>query len=190
MYKNSYGDYFYKEKNIKNYDLKKINKKLQIVFQNPDSSLNPKQKIIDCLKEILIIKNKNLNDFSIILKTLKKVDLNKSVLNKYPHQLSGGQKQRVCITRVLLSNPEIIIFDESVSALDINTQSHVLNLIKKLYINNNYTIIYISHDISTVSFLCNKIYVLRNGSIVDSFLKENILDNIRSSETKKLINNN
>ena len=190
VYKNYYGDYFYKEKNIKSYDLKKINKKIQIVFQNPDSSLNPKQKIIDCLKEILIINNKKLNDFSIILKTLKKVDLNKSVLNKYPHQLSGGQKQRVCITRVLLSKPEIIIFDESVSALDINTQSHVLNLIKKLYINNNYTIIYISHDISTVSFLCNKIYVLRNGSIVDSFLKENILDNIRSSETKKLINNN
>ena len=185
------GDFYYKDINIKNYDFKKINKKIQIVFQNPESSLNPKQKIINCLQEVLITnKNKSKNNINIILNNLKKVDLDKSILNKYPHQLSGGQKQRVCITRILLSKPEIIIFDESVSALDINTQSYVLNLIKKLYIKNNYTIIYISHDISTVSFLCNKIYVLKKGIIIDSFLKENILNKERNIETKKLINNN
>ncbi len=187
------GDFYYKGKNLKNYSKKEIiniNKKIQLVFQNPESSLNPKQKIIDCLKEVLFINNKTLNSNKIILKYLKQVELNKDILNKYPHQLSGGQKQRISITRILLTDPEIIIFDESVSALDINTQAYVLNLIKKLYINNNYTIIYISHDISTVSFLCNKIYVLKNGHIVDYFLKENILDNKRSIETKKLINNN
>jgi len=188
------GDFLYKNKNIKNFkknDLKKLNKKIQLVFQNPESSLNPKQKILDCLKEVLFINNINFKNYnSIIFSSLKKVDLDKSILNKYPHQLSGGQKQRVCITRILLSKPDIIIFDESVSALDINTQSHVLNLIKKLYIDNNYTIIYISHDISTVSFLCNKIYVLNKGYIVDYFLKENILNKERNLETKKLINNN
>ena len=112
------------------------------------------------------------------------------ILNKYPHELSGGQKQRVCIVRILLTDPEIIIFDESVSALDMNTQAHVLNLIKKIYYKNNISIIYISHDISTVSFLCNKIYVLKKGTIIDSFIKENILSDKRNKETLKLINNN
>ena len=187
------GKYIYKNKDIKKlkkYDIKILNKKIQIVFQNPDTSLNPKYKIIDCLKEILIINKIDSNYYnSIILDKLKKLDLDKNILDKYPHQLSGGQKQRVCITRILLSKPEIIIFDESVSALDINTQSYVLNLIKKLYINNNYTIIYISHDISTVSFLCNKIYVLNKGNIIDYFKTENILNKNRNIETKKLINN-
>ena len=190
--RNYSGDFYYKGKNLKNLsknDIININKKIQLVFQNPDSSLNPKQKIIDCLKEVLFVNNKILNSDKIILKYLKKVELNKDILNKYPHQLSGGQKQRISITRILLSEPEIIIFDESVSALDINTQSYVLNLIKNLYINNNYTIIYISHDISTVSFLCNKIYVLNKGFIVDQFLKENLFDKKRHIETYKLINN-
>ena len=187
--KNYLGNYYYKNINIKKLDIKNINKKIQIVFQNPDSSLNPKQKIIDCLKEILIINNIKYKK-SIIIDNLKKVDLDESILNKYPHQLSGGQKQRVSITRVLLSKPEIIIFDESVSSLDVNTQSYVLNLIKKIYIKYNYTIIYISHNISTVSFLCNKIYVLKNGTFIDKFLKEDILNKKRNNETLKLINNN
>ena len=133
-----------------------------------------------------IINNKD----SKILFYLNQLELNKNILNKYPHELSGGQKQRVCIVRILLTDPEIIIFDESVSALDMNTQAHVLNLIKKIYYKNNISIIYISHDISTVSFLCNKIYVLNKGTIIDSFIKENILSDKRHSDIKKLSENN
>ena len=96
----------------------------------------------------------------------------------------------MCIVRILLTDPEIIIFDESVSALDMNTQAHVLNLIKNIYYKNTISIIYISHDISTVSFLCNKIYVLNKGTIIDSFIKEDILSNKRNKETLKLINKN
>ena len=185
------GQYFYKKQNIKNFNNKILNKKIQLVFQNPESSLNPNQKIINCLKEVLIVnKIKREQHLNFIYKKLKELDLKKNILNKYPHELSGGQKQRISITRILLSNPEIIIFDESVSALDINSQAYVLNLIKKIYIKNNLTIIYISHDISTVSFLCNKIFVLKNGKIIDSFNKKNILNTIRNKETIKLINNN
>ena len=185
------GQIFYKKQNFKTINNKILNKKIQLVFQNPESSLNPNQKIINCLKEVLIVNKINKEQhLNLIYKKLKEVDLEKNILNKYPHELSGGQKQRISITRILLSDPEIIIFDESVSALDINSQAYVLNLIKKIYIKNNLTIIYISHDISTVSFLCNKIFVLKKGKIVDSFETINILKSMRNKETKKLINNN
>ena len=189
---NFIGDFIYKSKNLNFYnkiERKKINKKIQLVFQNPDSSLNPKQSILNSLKEVLYVNNIKNNILSKIKFYLKEVDLDLDILNKYPHELSGGQKQRVSITRILLSKPEIIIFDESVSALDINTQAHVLNLIKKIYLNNNISIIYISHDINTVSFLCNKIYVLKNGKIVDYFYNKDILNKERNIETKELINN-
>ena len=188
--KNYQGSFFYKGKNIRNLNKKNINKKIQLVFQNPESSLNPKQKINACLREVLYCNNIINNKDSKILFYLNQLELNKNILNKYPHELSGGQKQRVCIVRILLTDPEIIIFDESVSALDMNTQAHVLNLIKKIYYKNTISIIYISHDISTVSFLCNKIYVLNKGTIIDSFIKENILSDKRHKETLKLINNN
>ena len=185
------GQIFYKKQNFRTINNKILNKKIQLVFQNPESSLNPNQKIINCLKEVLIVNKINKEQhLNLIYKKLKEVDLEKNILNKYPHELSGGQKQRISITRILLSDPEIIIFDESVSALDINSQAYVLNLIKKIYIKNNLTIIYISHDISTVSFLCNKIFVLKKGKIVDSFETINILKSMRNKETIKLINNN
>ena len=175
------GSFFYKNKLLKNYNYrerKNINKKIQLVFQNPETSLNPKQSISDCLKEVLYVFNFNGNYKNKIISVLNSVDLNKFFYNKYPHELSGGEKQRICIARVLLTNPEIIIFDESVSALDVNTQSQILNLIKKLYIKNNFTIIFISHDIGSVSFLCDKLIVIDNGKVLEKI------------NSKKFINKN
>ena len=127
------------------------------------------------------IKNTILNFFKI-------TNLDKNVYDKYPHQLSGGQKQRISIIRILLSKPEIIVFDESLSALDIITQANILNLIKYLKFKYNLSIIFISHDLGSVSFLCNKIIVLKDGTIVDNINAKNILDNSNNKYTKKLIN--
>ena len=164
-------------------------KKIQIVFQESISSLTPNYKVGDLLYEVCVffkyekskIKNTILNFFKI-------TNLDKNVYNKYPHQLSGGQKQRISIIRILLSKPEIIVFDESLSALDIITQANILNLIKYLKFKYNLSIIFISHDLGSVSFLCNKIIVLKDGTIVDNINTKNILDNNNNKYTKKLIN--
>ena len=178
------GSVFFNKKIIN-----KNEKKIQIVFQESISSLTPNYKVGDLLYEVCVffkyekskIKNTILNFFKI-------TNLDKNVYNKYPHQLSGGQKQRISIIRILLSKPEIIVFDESLSALDIITQANILNLIKYLKFKYNLSIIFISHDLGSVSFLCNKIIVLKDGTIVDNINAKNILDNSNNKYTKKLIN--
>ena len=154
-----------------------------MVYQDAFSSFNPKFTGGESVLEICKLYKSN---FSVSF-LFKLVELNDSFIKKYPHELSGGEKQRVSIARVLASNPKIIVFDESLSALDTENQYSILNLIRALNKKLNITIVFISHDIFSVSFLCNKIIVLDNGKIVDNFKKEDIFNKNRSSFTKKLI---
>tara|TARA_Y100000589_G_scaffold87144_2_gene81220 strand:- start:11062 stop:12606 length:1545 start_codon:yes stop_codon:yes gene_type:complete len=165
------------------FSLYNINTSSHMVYQDAFSSFNPKFTVGESVLEICKLYKSN---FSVSF-LFKLVELNDSFIKKYPHELSGGEKQRISIARVLASNPKIIVFDESLSALDTENQYSILNLIRALNKKLNITIVFISHDIFSVSFLCNKIIVLDNGKIVDNFKKEDIFNKNRSSFTKKLI---
>jgi len=166
-----------------------LKKNIQLVFQDSISSLTPNYKVGKLLFEVCLVFNYNKKNIkNIILNFFKDVGLNNSVYDKYPHQLSGGQKQRISIIRILLTKPKLIIFDESLSALDILNQANILNLIKILKFKYKFSLIFISHDIGSVSFLCNKMIVLNKGIIVDNILTKNILNTNNSIYTKNLIN--
>jgi len=156
---------------------------VQMVYQDPFSSFNPKHTVGSSVLEVVDVFKSNHS----VLNLFKVVGLDSSFINRFPHELSGGEKQRVSIARVLASNPRVIVFDESLSALDTETQYSLLNLIYFINIIFNIAVVFISHDINSVSFLCKKIIVFRDGKIVDSFLNKNMFSKNRNFYTKKLI---
>ncbi len=148
--------------------IRSIRKDIQIIFQDPYSSLNPRQSIMQIITEPMLIHNigKNAKHRKQIAgELLEKVGLSKESLNKYPHEFSGGQRQRIGIARALALQPKIIICDESVSALDVSVQAQVLNLLNQLKEEFNLTYIFISHDLSVVKYMSDRLIVLRYGEI-------------------------
>ena len=172
-----------------NKDLKKFYQKVQMIFQNPYSSLNPKMKIGEILKEPLII-NTNLKKeeiTKIVEETIEKVGLDKSALNLYPHEFSGGQRQRIAIARSLILNPEFIIADEPVSALDVSIQAQIINLLKQLKEDFNLTFLFISHDLSVIKYLSDRIAIMYLGEGVEIGRTEEIFKNPKHPYTKALL---
>lgn len=172
-----------------NKDLKKFYQKVQMIFQNPYSSLNPKMKIGEILKEPLII-NTNLKKeeiTKIVEEKIKKVGLDKSDLNLYPHEFSGGQRQRIAIARSLILNPEFIIADEPVSALDVSIQAQIINLLKQLKEDFNLTFLFISHDLSVIKYLSDRIAIMYLGEVVEIGRTEEIFKNPKHPYTKALL---
>ena len=170
-------------------DLKSFYQKVQMIFQNPYSSLNPKMKIGDILKEPLEIntslKKEEIN--KIIEEKIEKVGLDKSCLNLYPHEFSGGQRQRIAIARSLILNPEFIIADEPVSALDVSIQAQIINLLKQLKEDFNLTFLFISHDLSVIKYLSDRIAIMYLGEIVEIGRTEEIFTNPKHPYTKALL---
>ena len=163
--------------------------KPQMIFQDPYGSLNPAMKIGRILEEPLRIshnKNSALRRKTIGDMALR-VGLDVNLLDSYPDELSGGQRQRVSIALALMSNPQLLIADEPVSALDVTIQKKVLSLLYEL--NNKYKIgiLFISHDIKVVYELCNRIYIMKDGVIVESGTDEEIFNNPRNEYTKTLL---
>ena len=187
------GEVYYNNTNIfslQNNNLRTLRKKLQIVFQNPYSSLNPRMKIKDIIAEPITvhktIKGKvNINGR--VSKLLYLVGLEEEFKEKYPHELSGGQKQRVAIARVLSLNPEVVILDEPVSALDVSIQAQILNLLLELHKNLNLTYLFISHDLSVVSYISSRIAVMYLGHIVELGNKDEIIKKPQHPYTKILL---
>ena len=164
-------------------DFSFLKNKTQLVYQDPFYSFNPKYSVGDSVSEVVDLYNSGY----LVSDLFKLVSLSPDLASRFPHELSGGQKQRVSIARVLASNPSVIIFDESISALDIETQFSVLELIRFINSVIGISVVFISHDINSVYYLCNKILVLKNGSVVDFFDSKNLFSSKRNFYTKSLI---
>jgi peptide/nickel transport system ATP-binding protein len=175
---------------LKGEALQKLRREMQIVFQNPFSSLDPRMKVGDAVMEPLLIhsvgKTKGQRRERVV-ELLQRVGLSADAIHRYPHQFSGGQRQRVCIARSLALNPKFIICDESVSSLDVSVQAQVLNLLKELQDEFQLTYIFISHDLSVVKFMSDRILVMNCGQIVEQGTAESIYMNPQEEYTQKLI---
>ena len=171
-------------------DLRNLRKKIQIIFQDPYSSLNPRITIGEAIIEPMRIHNLHGNDSSRRVKVsdlLQKVGLEASHYGRYPHEFSGGQRQRICIARALAVEPEFIICDESVSALDVSVQAQVLNLLNDLKKEFGLTYLFISHDLSVVRYMSDRLMVMKNGEIQEMGEADEIYTNPQSEYTQKLI---
>ncbi|NEO27137.1 MAG: ABC transporter ATP-binding protein [Kamptonema sp. SIO4C4] len=170
--------------------LQRLRREMQIVFQNPYNSLNPRLSVGQTITEPLRVHNidkseKKRNERAAYL--LEKVGLNPNAMKRYPHEFSGGQRQRICIARALALNPRFIICDESVSALDVSVQAQVLNLLKELQAEFGLTYIFISHDLSVVQFMSDRIMVMNQGKIEEIDSAAEIYHNPKTEYTRQLI---
>jgi peptide/nickel transport system ATP-binding protein len=176
--------------NLKNSQWRKYRKKMQIIFQDPYSSLNPRQSVGKALMEPMevheLYENKNSRkEHAIFL--LETVGLLADHFYRYPHQFSGGQRQRICIARALTMDPEFIVCDEPVSALDVSIQAQILNLLKDLKERLKLSYLFISHDLSVVHFISDRIAVIKAGEIIEEGNSEDIINNPKTEYTKSLI---
>ena len=156
--------------------LRKLRREMQIVFQDPFSSLNPRMLIKDILSEPLTIhsvaKGQELKERVTVL--MEKVGLNPEHLYRYPHEFSGGQRQRIGIARALALNPEFLVLDEPTSALDVSVQSQILNMLTDLQSEFGLTYLFISHDLTTIRYMCDRVSVMYLGKVVESAPKEEL----------------
>ncbi len=187
------GNIFFNGKNIAlipGDELRKMRKDIQIIFQDPYGSLNPRLTIGEAIDEPMkihgILSNQKQRKEKII-DLLEKVDLKPEYFNRYPHEFSGGQRQRICIARALGLNPDFIICDESVSALDVSVQAQVLNLLNDLKEELGFTCIFISHDLGVVHYISNRIMVMNKGKIEETGTADEIYFNPKKEYTQKLI---
>jgi peptide/nickel transport system ATP-binding protein len=171
-------------------ELRPFRKNIQIVFQDPYSSLNPRLEVGPALAEPLKIHLPSLSRSERkerVLELLRKVDLSPEHYNRYPHEFSGGQRQRIVIARALSLNPDFVVFDESVSALDVSIQAQVLNLINDLKQEFGFTAVFISHDLSVIRYLCDRVMVMEKGRIVETGDAESVYGNPKTEYTRTLI---
>lgn len=173
---------------MKQKELLPYRKAMQIVFQNPASSLNPRMSIGNILQEVATFHEMSDDPLDYIHDLMKKVGLSGDYLARYPHELSIGQQQRVSIARALVTKPRLLVLDECVSALDISVQAQVLNLLLELHETLGVSYLFISHDISVVRHLSDRILVMNKGKIVEQGLCEQVLEAPQDPYTKLLLN--
>lgn len=185
------GQIIFKGQDITNYNSSKmrdIRTKMQIIFQDPYSSLPPRSTVGGILSEPVMVHNivprSQVKDY--VLDLMDKCGLRDYYYERYPHEFSGGQRQRICIARALAVNPELVVCDEPVSALDVSIQAQIINLLKSLQESMNLTYIFISHDLSVVKFISDKIGVMYLGSMVEFGTKAEIFANPLHPYTKAL----
>ena len=168
-----------------------LRKKMQIIFQNPYSSLNPRMTVKDILREPFIIHEKTLSKKDIdkkLIELLDMVGMSESVLQRYPHEFSGGQRQRIGIARALTLRPEFIVADEPVSALDISIQAQIINLMQKLKNELGLTYLFISHDLSVIRYVCDRVAVMYLGEIAEIATTQELYSNPKHPYTQALLN--
>ena len=187
------GEIFYEGNDVstlKGEYLLNFRRQVQLIFQDPYASLNPLKNIMETIAEpikyhrLIDDKNKIIDK---VTELLNDVGLDESFLQRYPHELSGGQRQRICIARAICLNPKVIICDECVSALDVSVQATILNLLNSIKKKYDFTYIFISHDLSVVKYMSDRIVVLFNGKVVEYEEADKMFLNPKSNYTKKLI---
>ncbi len=186
------GEILFENENIINQtkkDLKLYRKQVQLIFQNPYMSLNPRMKIYDILKEPFIVHK--IKEKKIINEKIKKIisliGLGEDVLERYPHEFSGGQRQRIAIARAIILNPKFVVADEPVSALDVSIQAQIVNLLLDLKHHLNLTMLFISHDLSVIKFISDRIAVMYLGEIVEISEKGELFKNYKHPYTQALL---
>ena len=191
LHKPTGGQIIFNGEDITNYDSKQmrdIRKQMQIIFQDPYSSLPPRSTVGGILSEPVqvhkIVPKDQIKDY--VLELMDKCGLRDYYYERYPHEFSGGQRQRICIARALSVNPKLVICDEPVSALDVSIQAQIINLLKKLQREMNLAYVFISHDLSVVKFISDKIGVMYLGAMMEFGTKEAIFTNPLHPYTKAL----
>jgi peptide/nickel transport system ATP-binding protein len=170
-------------------DRRNFHRKVQFVFQNSYAALNPRKRIGSTLLNHLL----SLGEPSVeaararVREVSREVDLSEDLLGRYPHALSGGQAQRVNLARALLSRPEVILMDEPVSALDVSVQARILRLLRRLSEAQSFTLIFITHDLAVVDYLCQDVCVMHRGKIVEQGKTTDILNHPAQDYTRELI---
>ena len=187
------GESIFLDENIytkKGNDLKNTKKNLQIIFQDPYASLNPRMTVGEIISEPIITHNKGMKKEEVkskVLELMQDVGIRKEYYNRYPHQFSGGQRQRIGIARAIALNPKLIVCDEPVSALDVSIQSQVLNLLKDLQEKKKASYLFISHDLSVVNFIADRVCVMFLGKICEIGNTDDIFENPLHPYTKLLL---
>ncbi|WP_455540132.1 ABC transporter ATP-binding protein [Terrisporobacter sp.] len=194
LYKPTSGNVVFNGKNISgkmsNEEIKILRTKMQMIFQDPMACLNPRKKVLDIIGEGLDIhkmySTKEERDEKVYT-ILEKVGLSREHASRYPHQFSGGQRQRIGIARALIMDPDLIIADEAISALDVSIQAQVVNLMKKIQKETNTAFLFIAHDLSMVKYISDRIGVLHLGHLVEAGTTEEIFTNPVHPYTKSLL---
>lgn len=188
------GEVVYLGDNILNFSekqMRNLRSDMQIIFQDPLASLNPRMTIGEIIEEPLKVYKKNLTDEQRkekVKKTMELVGLDINIINRYPHEFSGGQNQRVGIARAVILEPKLLVCDEAVSALDVSIKAQIINLLKDLKNNLKISILFISHDLSVVKYISDRVLVLYLGEIMELAHSDNIYNNPLHPYTKGLIN--
>ena len=184
------GNIYYKDQVIQSIPKKEYYQQVQMIFQNPDGALNPRIPIGEAVLEPLGLHHKDKSRSDLrdqVYQLLQQVGLPPDSYAKYPHQFSGGQKQRICIARALVVAPDLLICDEIVSALDVSVQAQILNLLKDIQEERNLSMLFISHDLSVVEFMSDRIAVMYAGKMLEIGESEQIYKNPSSAYTRSLI---
>ena len=190
LYPKTAGDILVDGKPAESYSIKEFTKKIQMIFQDPQASLNPRMTVGDIVAEgidIHKLASSKKERMEKVYSLLEIVGLNREHASRFPHEFSGGQRQRIGIARALGVDPEILVCDEPISALDVSIQAQVVNLLKDLQKQRNLTLLFIAHDLSMVKYISDRVAVMYRGKVVELGKPQDVYNNPVHSYTKSLI---
>jgi ABC-type oligopeptide transport system ATPase subunit len=172
---------------LKASQLRTIRPNMQMVFQNPYSSLNPRMSVFDSIAEAIRERLTATQKIDRVAELMLTTGLEPDMMNKFPHEFSGGQRQRIAIARALAAQPSLIIADEPVSSLDVSVQAQILNTLKKLHSTFSLTMLFISHDLAVVRYICDKVAVMYKGNIVEFGPSQSLFKTPQHTYTRALL---